>query len=143
MSRPTIAFADVRLGQTLPPLSIPVTVTSIMAAALATRDYQPVHFDVDRARAHGSASVFTNTHTTAGYLERLVVEWAGANSFLKSLKLRLGAPNHPGDTLVLSGTVTALDPTTRSVSIAVTGRNPRGDHVTADVVVRFLEAVHG
>ncbi len=132
-------FADVKQGQVLPAIRVPITITSVMATALATRDYQPVHHDIERARALGSQTVFTNTHTTAGYLERLVMQWAGSNAFLKSLKLRLGVPNYAGDELVLSGTVVATDAATGRVTIKASGSNSLGQHVTAELVVTWPE----
>ena len=83
--------------------------------------------------------MFTNTHTTAGYLERLVMQWAGSNAFLKSLKLRLGVPNYAGDELVLSGTVIATDAATCRATVKATGSNSLGQHVTAELVVTWPE----
>ena len=132
-------FADVKQGQVLPAIRVPITVTSAMATALATRDYQPVHHDLERARALGSQTVFTNTHTTAGYLERLVMQWAGPNAFLKSLKLRLGVPSYAGDELVLGGTVVAIDAASARVTIKASGSNSLGEHVSAELVVTWPE----
>ena len=135
----TLRFADVRLDQELPSFEVPVTVTSVMATALATRDYQPVHHDVEKVKSLGNETVFTNTHTTAGHLEKLVMQWAGPDAFLKSLKLRLGVPNYAGDKMILKGKVIALDPATKRVTVAAVGSNSRGDHVTADLVVELRE----
>lgn len=132
-------FADVKQGQVLPAIRVPITITSAMATALATRDYQPVHHDLERARALGSQTVFTNTHTTAGYLERLVMQWAGPNAFLKSLKLRLGVPSYAGDELVLGGTVVATDAANARVTIKASGSNSLGEHVSAELVVTWPE----
>jgi acyl dehydratase len=140
MSDSATRFSSIQVGQELPGLRVPITVTSVAAAAIATRDFQPVHHDLARARALGSETVFTSTHTTAGYLERLVLQWAGPTAFLKSLKLRLGVPNYAGDELVLAGQVTAIDAAARQVSIAAVGRNSRGDHVTASLVVEIKES---
>ncbi|QHE88799.1 hypothetical protein F9K07_08150 [Hydrogenophaga sp. BPS33] len=129
--------ADARVGQQLPPLNIPVTVTSVAAAAIATRDYQPVHHDIERARALGSETVFTSTHTATGYLEWLVLAWAGPGAFLRSLKLRLGVPNYAGDTLHLQGQVTAVDIALGRVHVEAIGSNSRGQHVTAELVVQL------
>ena len=136
-------FSDLQINQALPAIRVPVTVTSVMATALATRDYQPVHHDLERARSLGGTTVFTNTHTAAGYLERLVMQWAGPNAFLKRLKLRLGVPNYAGDELVLTGTVTATEAATRRVTVAAKGSNSLGDHVTAELVVQWPEDSHG
>ena len=140
MNERSVRLADVRVGQELPTLSIPFTVTSVMAAAIATRDYQPVHHDVERARALGSETVFTSTHTASGYLERLVLAWAGPGAFLRRLKLRLGVPNYAGDTLHLRGRVTAVDVASGCVSVEAVGTNSRGEHVTAELVAVLKES---
>ena len=135
----TVRFADVRVGQELPSFNVPVSVTSVMATALATRDYQPVHHDLEKVQSLGNETVFTNTHTTAAYLEKLVMQWAGPDAFLKSLKLRLGVPNYAGDEMLLKGTVSATDPATHRVTVAAVGSNSRGDHVTAELVVELRD----
>lgn len=133
----------VREGQQLPSLRIPITTTLVMAAAIATRDYQPVHHDLDRARALGSETVFTSTHTVAAWLERLVLQWAGPGAFLRSLKLRLGVPNYAGDELLLQGAVSAVDAATGRVTVTATGTNSRGEHVKATLVVQLKEIARG
>ena len=138
----TLRFADVRVGQELPAFKVSVTITSVMATALATRDYQPVHHDVEKVKSLGNVTVFTNTHTTAAYLEKLVMRWAGPDAFLRSLKLRLGVPNYAGDEMLLKGTVSETDPATHRVTVAAVGSNSRGDHVTAELVVELREPAH-
>jgi uncharacterized OB-fold protein/acyl dehydratase len=120
----------------LPPLVIEVTPTFVVASALATRDFQDVHHDRDRAVAGGAKDIFLNILTTAGLVQRYVAAWAGPETEIRSLSVRLGVPCHPGDTLTLAGEVTAADGPERVVS--VTGRcgaggQVRGDHVTATV----------
>ncbi len=131
------ARAIIRAGDELPAIEIALSATGIVAAALATRDFQPVHHDAERAVSHGNAGILLNTHATAGYLERLVMQWAGPEAFLKSVKFRLGVPSYVGDTLVLRGTVVAPPDTAGVVQIAVTGTNSRGTHVEGDVVVQL------
>lgn len=132
-------LAEVMVGLELPSIRMPFSLTTVVATALATRDFQPVHHDLQRARSLGSESVFVNTHTAAGCLERLVMEWAGPDAFLKSLKLRLGVPHYAGDELVLGGLVASVDVSQRLVKVDVVGRNSLGDHVTGEVTVRLAE----
>lgn len=139
MNKADIKIVDISIGHELPSIRVPVTITSVMATAVATRDYQPVHHDLMLAQSNGSETVFTNTHTAAGYLERLIMQWAGPNAFLKRLKFRMGGPNYAGDELVLKGTVTACDPNSRCVTVAAVGTNARGDHVTGELVVQLAE----
>ena len=119
------------VGDTLPPLEIPVTRTLIVAGAIASRDYQDVHHDAELARRKGSPDIFMNILTTNGLVGRYVTDRLGPRTVLRKVAIRLGAPNHPGDTMVLRGTVTAVDGST--VEIRVTGTNGLGHHVTGTV----------
>ena len=92
-------------GQVLPEWSLPMTPTTIVSTAIATRDWQDVHHDRDVAQAAGSKDIFMNILTTNGLVEKFVVDWAGHDAELKGIAIRLGAPAHPYDTLTFSGTV--------------------------------------
>jgi acyl dehydratase len=61
-----MSFTKVTVGDELPALEIPVTRTLIVAAAIASRDYQDVHHDSERARAQGMPDIFMNILTTNG-----------------------------------------------------------------------------
>jgi acyl dehydratase len=119
------------VGDELPVLEIPLTRSFIVAAAIATRDYQDVHHDPDRARERGAPDIFMNILTTNGLISRFVTDWAGPAAELRRVRIRLGVPNYPGDTMRLTGAVTAVDG--HRVTVDVRGANSLGDHVTATV----------
>ena len=50
----------------LPELTVEVTPTFVVATALATRDFTPVHHDRDLAIANGSKDIFLNILTDTG-----------------------------------------------------------------------------
>jgi acyl dehydratase len=137
---------------TLPPLVIEVTPTFVIASALATRDFQDVHHDRDRAVAGGATDIFLNILTTTGLVQRYVAAWAGPEAIFRSISVRLGVPCHAGDTLTFTGEVTAEagsgdDGTPHHLAgrvVSVTGRcghgdQVRGDHVTATVRLASTE----
>ncbi len=126
--------ARAQVGDELPPLEIPITPRLIVGAAIASRDYQDVHHDKDAARALGSPDIFMNILTTNGLVGRFVTDWAGPAARLRKVSIRLGAPNYPGDTMTLTGTVVAVDEA-GVVELSVRGRNGLGDHVTGSVQV--------
>ncbi|MEU3773526.1 MaoC family dehydratase [Streptomyces sp. NPDC032472] len=121
------------VGDALPPLEIPITRTLIVAGAIASRDYQDVHHDTLLAREKGSPDIFMNILTTNGLVGRYVTDHLGPHAVLRAVSIRLGAPNYPGDTMTLTGTVTALDGDT--AEIRVVGANGIGHHVTGTVRV--------
>ncbi|MET9761133.1 MaoC/PaaZ C-terminal domain-containing protein [Streptomyces sp. NPDC006372] len=125
------------VGDRLPPLEIPVTRTLIVAGAIASRDYQDVHHDPELARQKGSPDIFMNILTTNGLVGRYITDHFGPRTVLRRVAVRLGAPNHPGDTLVLTGTVEEVDGDT--VTVRVVGANGIGTHVTGTVTVTVPE----
>lgn len=128
-------FDAVAVGDTLPALPIEVTRTLIVAGAIASRDYQDVHHDHELATAKGSADIIMNILTTNGLVGRYVTDWAGPDAVVRSVRIRLGVPNYPGDTMTLTATVSACDDASRTVTLDVTGANARGNHVTGTVEV--------
>ncbi len=131
----TLAFADVGVGTVLPECAVPVTTTSIVAGALASRDYTPVHHDKAAAQSQGLQDVIMNILTTNGLVGRYVTDWAGPDAIITGVTIKLGAPNLPGDTMKLTGTVAAKDDRAGTVSVEVAGTNSWGDHVTGRVNV--------
>jgi len=134
-STTTLAFDDVGVGTTLPELPIPITTTLIVAGALASRDFTALHHDKGAAQSGGMQDVFMNILTTNGLVGRYVTDWAGPNAVLKRVAIKLGAPNLPGDTMKMSGTVKKKDDAAGALEVEVSGRNSWGDHVTGTVVV--------
>ena len=108
-STTTLRYDDVQVGDELPSLSIPLTRTLIVATAIASRDYQDVHHDPGLAQQRGSPDIFMNILSTNGLVGRYITDWAGPDAILKSVNIRLGAPNHPGDTMTMTGRVSVKD----------------------------------
>ena len=127
----TPSYDEVQVGQELPELTVPLTRTLIVATAIASRDYQDVHHDPELARERGSKDIFMNILSTNGFVGRFVTDWAGPDAVLKKVAIRLGAPNYPGDTMQLTGSVTAKEG--GEVEVTLRGANSLGDHVSGTV----------
>ena len=124
---------SVEAGQQIPAWSLPMTPTTIVSTAIATRDWQDVHHDRDIAQAAGSKDIFMNILTSNGLVERYVVDWLGEDAELKGIAIRLGAPAHPYDTLTFNGSVESVED--GIATIKVVGSVSLGDHVTGTVKV--------
>lgn len=122
-----------RAGEELPPLEISITRTLIVAGAVASRDYQDVHHDAESARQKGSPDIFMNILTTNGLVGRYITDHFGPGAILRKVAIRLGVPNYPGDTMVLTGRVEETDGDTATVRVL--GANGIGRHVTGTVTV--------
>ena len=138
MTTTSLRPSDVQVGDELPRLDIPLTRTLIVSTAIASRDYQDVHHDPGLAQERGSKDIFMNILTTNGLVGRYITDWAGPNAILKSVRIRLGAPNYPGDTMSLTGKVTKKED--RLVEVAVRGANSLGDHVSGTVSLELHDA---
>lgn len=122
----------VTVGTTLPELALYGDPTFIVSTAIATRDYQDVHHDRDKAQAKGSKDIFVNILTDTGLVQRYITDWAGPTAVIRSIGLRLGVPWYAYDTVTFSGEVTAIsDDPHRVITVKVLGANSLGDHVIA------------
>lgn len=131
----TRSFDSVAVGDALPELAIPITVTLVVGGALVSRDYTPVHHDKAAANAQGMADVFMNILTTNGLVGRYVTDWAGPDATVKNVAIKLGAPNLPGDTMKMGGSVKSKDAIKGEVVVEIAGKNGWGNHVTGTIRV--------
>lgn len=97
-----------------------------------------MHHDPELARQKGSPDIFMNILTTNGLVGRYITDHFGPRTVLRKVAIRLGAPNYPGDTMVLTGTIEALEDTTATVRIV--GTNGIGNHVTGTVTFWMRDA---
>ena len=121
----------------LPPSTLDVTATVIVAGAIASRDFMPAHHDRDYAQAQGAPDLFMNILTTNGYLSRYVTDWAGPEAMLERISVRLGAPSVPGHPLHFSGEVTGDRPDgdVQRQELAVRAVTDLGAHATGTVAL--------
>ncbi len=119
----TLTITDIAVGDKLPPLDIDITTGLVVAGALATRDFEPVHHDKAAAQATGLPDVFMNILTSQGLMTRYATDWSGPEAVVRSLDIRLGAPNVPGMVMTITGEVVAKDEATGVVDIEVLGEN--------------------
>src|SRR5258708_27772799 len=104
MSAPTV-----EVGTKLRELSLYGDPTFIVSTAIATRDYQDVHHDRDKAQAKGSKDIFVNILTDTGLVQRYITDWAGPTAIIKSIGLRLGVPWYAYDTVLFKREVPAVE----------------------------------
>lgn len=119
----TLSRTEVSVGDKLPPIAIDITTGLVVCGALATRDFEPVHHDKSAAQATGLPDVFMNILTSQGLMTRYATDWSGPEAIVRSLDIRLGAPNIPGMVMTITGEVKAKDEQTGIVDIEVLGEN--------------------
>ncbi len=127
----TIDWQTVQVGDAIPAMVIEVTPTRVVAGAIASRDFMPVHHDRDYANQQGAPDIFMNILTDTAYCSRFLTDWAGPDAMIHNLAIRLGVPVHPGHTLTYTGEVTGLtrDGDLAVIDVALRAINDLGEHV--------------
>jgi acyl dehydratase len=123
------------VGDELPPFTLNLTSTMVVAGAIASRDFMPAHHDPAFAKGQGAPDIFLNILTTNGYIARFVTDWAGPEARLGNIKIRLGAPAVPGKPLRFSGQIASKEEVGDEcvLEVAVRAANDLGDHATGTV----------
>jgi acyl dehydratase len=130
----TVAWGAIEVGDELPTLELTMTATRIVAGAVATRDFMPVHHDRDYANSQGAPDIFMNILSDTGYCSRYLTDWAGPEAMIRKLSIRLGAPVFPGSLLTYTGRV--IDkPADGIVEVELRAFTDLGDHVSGTAVV--------
>ncbi len=136
MSLPS--FDSLAVGQRIEPLPLLLTPTIIVAAAIASRDFQAVHHDKDESNRRGMPNIIMNILTTNGFISRYVTDWAGPDVRLRSISTRLGVPNYAGDSCKLVGEIVKVgEAGRREAELQVRILNSLGEHANSTVVVAF------
>lgn len=130
-------WQDIQVGDAVAPMSIDVTATRVVAGAIATRDFMPVHHDRDYAATQGSPNIFMNIMTDNGYCSRFLTDWAGPDTMVRKIAIRLGVPAYAGTRLEFTGTVTATSQVDGEglVEIAFRATSDEGDHLSGTAVI--------
>ena len=137
-ARPTAPrWSDISEGLELPPFDLPLTASVIVAGAIASRDFMPVHHDRAYANSQGAPDIFMNILTTNGYVARFITDWAGPEAMLEKISIRLGAPACPDDTMRFTGNVIRTERRGDQgvVEVSLQGVNKFGAHVTGTAVL--------
>ena len=141
----TLRWSDIDVGDEVTPLEIPVTTTMIVAGAIASRDFMPVHHDRDYANKQGSPNLFMNILTSNGYCVRFLTDWAGPEAMITKLAIRLGVPSFPDDPLRFTGSVTGKTEGSQAadrenfIEVTFQAANSLGNHVSGTAVVSLLD----
>ncbi len=135
--KPTLSFSSLQVGDAVKPLDVSLTATMIVAGAIASRDFMPVHHDKEFAISQGAPDIFMNILTTNGYIARFLSDWAGPGARVANIRIRLGVPAIPGHHLEFRGEIVKLDEHDGQgeVEVSVKVSNEMGDHATGTAMV--------
>ncbi|QFZ84018.1 dehydratase [Variovorax paradoxus] len=101
----TLNLAQVRVGDTLPPLTVaPINRTTLALFAGASNDHNAIHIDLDFARRAGMPDVFAHGMLSMAYLARLLTLWVDQRQ-LRQLGARFVGITHLGHQITCAGKV--------------------------------------
>ena len=95
-------------GDTLPEISMDLSLRRAIQAVAGTRDYYPFHHDEQLAKDNGADGIFFNTMFLQGFVGRALSEWFGNDAFPKRLEVAMRSSNYVSRTLTASGAVAAV-----------------------------------
>jgi acyl dehydratase len=102
-------MSTISVGDRLPPLVAPaISRTTLALFAGASGDHNPIHIDIDAARAGGMDDVFAHGMLSMAYLGRMLTAWAPQSDLL-SWTVRFTAITPVHGAPECTGTVTAID----------------------------------
>jgi len=134
------SWDDVREGDVLPPLSMPITALRCVYVASATRDFGPQHSVGDALQETSAGGrPFMSTPFLLGIIGRFLTDWGGPASRVRRVRLAMTENLYAGDALRLSGRVATKRRTDDGgiVAIDVTIASERGrvTHGSADLAL--------
>lgn len=137
MTNTTLDWSHIRAGELITPMKIEVTATVVVAGAIATRDFMPVHHDREYANSQGAPHIFLNIMTDNGFCSRFLTDWAGPEAMVRKLAIRLGVPAYAGSTLEFTGQVTGKSQVDGEgiVEVELRATNDQGDHLSGTAVI--------
>ena len=101
----TPTFDAVEVGDELPPLTVPPLTRQTLAVYCgASGDHNPVHVDIDFAKAAGLDDVIAHGMLIMAYTGRLLTNWA-PQAAIRSFDTRFLAMTRIGDEITATGRV--------------------------------------
>jgi acyl dehydratase len=120
---------SVKVGDALPPLALPPLSRATLALyAGASGDHNPIHIDIDFARAAGMPDVFGHGMLSMAWLGRLLTNWVPQRD-IREFNVRFSAMTYVGERIVCTGQVVEMLERggERLIRVAVATANEAGE----------------
>jgi|GEM_PF-463262 len=97
----------VEVGDTMPPLLMPITVTRCVFMASASRDFAPQHHNTWYCHNKSKTrEMFLGTHFNLGMLSRFMTDYGGPLSTVRRIQLQMKRSIGAGEDYMMSGVIT-------------------------------------
>ncbi len=132
----SIQFEQLTVGSQLPSfVTAPLNRLTLALYAGASGDHNPIHVDLDFARAAGMPDVFAHGMLSMAYLGRLLTNWVPQQA-IAEFSVRFAAITHVGDAIRCEGVVKEKDEVARTLRVVLTTRDENGEiKLSGDAVI--------
>ena len=100
------SFDEIREAAELPPLEIDFSAQRNKDYCELVNEINPLHFDLEYARALGYKDIVVAGIFTASLFPKLVTDWLGAQAIIERLEVRFQSPAYLNDKVTYRGRVT-------------------------------------
>jgi len=122
----------VAVGDEIPELQRTVEQAQISAYAEAAGDPNPIHIDEELAKAFGFEGTIAHGMLNLAILTEAVARWAGGYDRVASIGVRFSRPLLRGDTIICTGRVVEVDPSSGLVTLELGATSDRGERVLSN-----------
>ncbi|NGO10591.1 acyl dehydratase [Streptomyces sp. HC44] len=115
-------YSDVTVGQPVPPVEFTPDAVGLLRFGAVTRNTHRIHYDTAFARSEGLADPVVMAQLHGCLFHRAAAALAGETGRVREVAWQNRAPAHPGDRLVVTGTVREIDPARGEVTLDLVER---------------------
>ena len=98
-------FEDIAEGTEITPLIKNPTSMQLVKFAGASEDFNPIHYDKDKALADGLPGTIVHGRLKNAFLIQVLTDWIGDEGMLKKISIQHRGMDLPGHPIVCKGTV--------------------------------------
>jgi len=123
-----LCWEDAKEGDAVTPVRLHISYSRVVMNAGTSRDYMRGHHDPEYARTQGVKTIYMNSLFHFAFVDRLMTDWAGPQSFIARRKIVMRGSICAGDTIIGQGRVLRVgheEPKRHFVDLSMTVRNER------------------
>ncbi len=121
-----VYFDDLAPGQALPPETRQSGRAGLFLFSAATWNPHRIHYDREYAATEGHPDVLVHGPLQGAWLAQYVTDWMGPRGRLVSIEWQNRGRAFPDTPYTFTGTVTALDPGTATVTVSLAEKDEAG-----------------
>ena len=96
---------EIKIGERILTLEVKITREMLLNYCRIIKEVNPIHFDEKYARSLGFKDIVVQGVFTFGFMTKMLTDWTGDPTRLKSLEIRFQSPVYADDIVVFSGII--------------------------------------